>query len=141
MRSVFRLASRTSVPVAAAFVSQSNVFSKCEAEPQLQRSTGQQAPETSTLPAKLPEPEVGMRPHEEGDYYELFPKRQLWQPHLEYPLWHSNWDGFEPPSTGDRDEDRRRMRHIRRTGTTRHIILIRHGQYDETHKVNTRPNE
>lgn len=76
-----------------------------------------------------------MRPDEEGDYYGLFPKRQLWQPNLEYPLWDSNWDGKEPPSTGDDDEDRRQMRKIRKNGVTRHIILIRHGQYDERFKV------
>jgi len=135
MASFWRLASRTSLPVAAAFVSQSNVFSKCEAEPQLQRQTEQQTADPSTLPTEQPKPELGMRPNEKGDYDGLFPKRQLWQPVLDYPLWHSNWDGLEPPSTGDKDEDRRWMRHIRRTGTTRHIILIRHGQYDETHKV------
>jgi len=27
------------------------------------------------------------------------------------------------------------MREIRKHGVTRHIICIRHGQYDETHKV------
>ena len=29
------------------------------------------------------------------------------------------------------------MREIRKHGVTRHIICIRHGQYDETHKVCT----
>jgi hypothetical protein len=28
-----------------------------------------------------------------------------------------------------------RDRYIRKNGVTRHIIMIRHGQYDETHKV------
>ena len=27
------------------------------------------------------------------------------------------------------------MRQIRKEGVTRHILLIRHGQYEETHKV------
>jgi len=28
-----------------------------------------------------------------------------------------------------------RDRYIRKNGVTRHIMMIRHGQYDETHKV------
>ena len=67
-------------------------------------------------------------------FHNLFPRRQLWQPKLEYPLWDNNWDGRSPASTGDHDEDRRRMRQIRKEGVTRHIILVRHGQYDETAK-------
>lgn len=76
----------------------------------------------------------GMRPEAVGVYYGFFPARQLWQPKLEYPLWDKNWDGRQPASTGDPEEDRRVLRHMRKTGVTRHIILIRHGQYDETYK-------
>jgi serine/threonine-protein phosphatase PGAM5 len=77
----------------------------------------------------------GMRASEEAEFYGLFPKRQLWQPKVEYPLWDDNWDGRMPPSTGDnKAADRERMRQIRKTGVTRHVILIRHGQYDETYK-------
>lgn len=97
-------------------------------------------------------------------YHGLFPRRQLWRPRLEYPLWDSNWDGRQPPSivTNLDDDDAanastssnvanakdgnatttttthkqltqaQRDRHIRKNGITKHIILIRHGQYDET---------
>lgn len=72
---------------------------------------------------------------EEELYHGLFPKRQLWKPPLEYPLWFKNWDGREPEPTGNKEEDHIRARHIRKHGVTRHIILVRHGQYDETDKV------
>lgn len=49
-----------------------------------------------------------------------------------------NWDGKHPPSTGDDHADRHKLRQIRKHGVTRHIILVRHGQYDETHKVRYR---
>jgi hypothetical protein len=45
-----------------------------------------------------------------------------------------NWDGRHPPVTEHKEEDRRKLREIRKHGITRHIILIRHGQYDESHK-------
>ena len=77
----------------------------------------------------------GFQPNAEGDYHGLFPKRQLWVPLLPYPLWNRNWDGRDLPSTGDKEKDRERMRQIRKDGVTRHIILIRHGQYDETYRV------
>ena len=74
---------------------------------------------------------AGMNASEKGDYKNLFPKRQLWQPKFEYPLWDPDWDGMEPISTGNKEEDRRRKRQLRKDGVTRHIILIRHGQYNE----------
>jgi hypothetical protein len=77
----------------------------------------------------------GMQPDVEGDFYGLFPLRQLWVPTLTYPLWDKNWDGRHPVSTGDEDIDRQMQRSLRKNGITRHIILVRHGQYDETHKV------
>ena len=72
---------------------------------------------------------------EKGDFYNLFPRRQLWKPKVEYPLWDPNWDGLEPISTGNKDEDRHRKRQLRKEGVTKHIILIRHGQYTETEKL------
>lgn len=72
---------------------------------------------------------------EEESFHGMFPKRQLWQPKLPYPLWDKDWDGRKPASTGSPEEDHKRQREIRKTGVTRHLILIRHGQYDETHKV------
>jgi serine/threonine-protein phosphatase PGAM5 len=76
----------------------------------------------------------GMNRKAEGDFHHLFPRRQLWQPKVEYPLWDNNWDGRHPsfsPGVDDPDEHRRRMRTLRHTGVTRHIILVRHGQYQE----------
>lgn len=77
----------------------------------------------------------GFQANAEGDFHGLFPLRQLFHPSVSYPLWDPNWDGRQPKSTGDLEADKERMRIIRRKGTTRHIILIRHGQYDETSKV------
>ena len=91
---------------------------------------------------KTTKPKGGMWGEEEdGLFHGLFPRRQLWRPHVEYPLWDSNWDGRQPPpvESDDKDESARltaqRDRQIRKNGVTRHIILIRHGQYDETCKV------
>jgi hypothetical protein len=70
-----------------------------------------------------------------GNFHGMFPARQLFQPAVPYPLWNSNWDGRQPEATDDPQADKQRMRTIRKTGTTRHIVLIRHGQYDETHRV------
>jgi serine/threonine-protein phosphatase PGAM5 len=67
-------------------------------------------------------------------YANLFPKRQLYIPKKEYPLWDANWDNRQPTPLENKDEERKKQRWIRKSGTTRHIILIRHGQYDETHK-------
>jgi serine/threonine-protein phosphatase PGAM5 len=78
-----------------------------------------------------------MRPDATGDFHGIFPNRQLWYPKIPYPMWDSNWDNLEPPTTGDPEQDRQNMRRIRKEGVTRHIILVRHGQYDETYKVGT----
>lgn len=67
-------------------------------------------------------------------FHNLFPLRQLWSPKVEYPLWDKNWDGRDIESTGSKEADRDRQRLVRKNGITRHIILVRHGQYDETHK-------
>lgn len=120
----FRLA-RHGLPPLSAFMATSGWSmhsSQCDAP--------EQAPEQEQ---KRPF-QQGMNPNAMGDFHNLFPKRQLWQPKVEYPLWDANWDNLQPPSTGDRDEDRRRTRQIRKEGVTRHIILVRHGQYDETEK-------
>ena len=85
-------------------------------------------------PANKKKQQFGFVPDAEGDFHGLFPKRQLWQPKVEYPLWDSNWDGLRPTLTGNEKEDRDRMRRLRKEGVTRHIILVRHGQYDESHK-------
>jgi serine/threonine-protein phosphatase PGAM5 len=78
---------------------------------------------------------AGMDSSEKGDFHGLFPRRQLWKPKVEYPLWDADWDGLDPISTGDKEEDRRRKRKLRKEGVTRHVILIRHGQYTEQEKL------
>lgn len=59
-------------------------------------------------------------------------KRQLYFPKIPYPLWDYNWDGRMTPETTleaqSQDDDEP-------IGTTRHIILVRHGQYEERFKV------
>ena len=83
-------------------------------------------------------------------FHGLFPRRQLWRPAVEYPLWDYNWDGRQPPpppiSRADGGEDgkmaeeaKQQERLVRKEGVTRHVILIRHGQYDETSKVRKHP--
>jgi len=71
---------------------------------------------------------------EEVLFHGIFPLRQLWKPQVPYPLWDANWDGRKLESTGDKQKDHQTNRFIRKNGVTRHIILIRHGQYDETHR-------
>ena len=57
-------------------------------------------------------------------------KRHMYHPKVPYPAWDYNWDGRMTSSTSlevlSKDANVE--------GKTRHIILIRHGQYDETHK-------
>eukprot|EP00555_Chaetoceros_dichaeta_P001881 CAMPEP_0198276650 /NCGR_PEP_ID=MMETSP1447-20131203/65424_1 /TAXON_ID=420782 /ORGANISM="Chaetoceros dichaeta, Strain CCMP1751" /LENGTH=456 /DNA_ID=CAMNT_0043971609 /DNA_START=41 /DNA_END=1414 /DNA_ORIENTATION=+ len=77
---------------------------------------------------------AGVKNVGEEMFHDLFPLRQLWKPKVEYPLWDKNWDGRVLESMGSKEADRDRDRLIRKNGVTRHIILVRHGQYDETHK-------
>lgn len=90
--------------------------------------------EQTSLAAQPPKAGMLGGGDEQGYFHGLFPKRQLWQPRVPYPLWDNDWDGRREKPTGDAEADRKRHRHVRETGVTRHIILIRHGQYDETHK-------
>lgn len=77
-----------------------------------------------------------LKPSDEKEEYfhNLFPKRQLWKPNKEYPLWDANWDGRHPILTDDKKKNEEQARYVRKHGVTRHIILVRHGQYDETYK-------
>lgn len=144
MASFWRLAaSKTGVPLFAATAvlafpprPKRKEISLCDAAP-LTAPSKVIAADTRSLISK-PKAEVmeeGMRPDAEGDFHGLFPKRQLWVPRLEFPLWDKDWDGRHPSSTGDPEEDHRMQRQMRKMGVTRHIILVRHGQYDETYKV------
>ena len=88
---------------------------------------------------------MGRKDDDNELYHGLFPRRRLWSPAIEYPLWDDNWDGRQPTSTiiqqaGGGEEQRKagvvsEDHRIRKEGVTRHIILIHHGQYDETYKV------
>eukprot|EP00980_Cylindrotheca_fusiformis_P002242 scaffold517_cov119-Cylindrotheca_fusiformis.AAC.25 len=58
-------------------------------------------------------------------------KRQLHQPKVPYPAWDYNWDGKAIPGTTDLEGHKSgKARKVK--GKTRHILLVRHGQYDET---------
>jgi serine/threonine-protein phosphatase PGAM5 len=132
MSFLWRSATRAGAPLAAAFAS-NNYMSRCESGDPNNMS---EAPtSTSDYPSKMPSiGKEGMQADDARDFHGLFPRRQLWVPAVPYPLWNKNWDGKEPLSTGDKEADREQMRRARKLGVTRHIILIRHGQYDETEK-------
>ena len=64
-------------------------------------------------------------------FHNLFPLRQLFVPRVPYPVWDHDWDGNE--------RLRRRLQASMAKGenptlVTRHILLIRHGQYIEKYK-------
>lgn len=121
---------RVVVPPVAAYVLRYNnenpLVSSCE-EQEEEKQKNNNVPKNEKV--------AGMQADAQGDFHGMFPKRQLWEPKVPYPLWDSNWDGKRPMPTGDEIVDRERERELRRNGVTRHIILIRHGQYDETHKA------
>jgi ligand-binding SRPBCC domain-containing protein len=50
-----------------------------------------------------------------------FPDSQLFKPVQPYPFWDHNWDFRE-------ETDETVLASVRRSGTNRHIILVRHGQ-------------
>ena len=58
-------------------------------------------------------------------------ERQLFNPKLPYPAWDYNWDGKAIEGVTDL-EGHRSGKARKQKGKTRHIILVRHGQYDET---------
>lgn len=61
-------------------------------------------------------------------FHNLFPVRQLCVPKKAYPLWDEDWDGNQE------SRSKTSYKELRKEGVTRHVILIRHGQYDETSK-------
>jgi hypothetical protein len=128
-----RFTARAALPAASALFLQPYASSRCEEVPFAESPNADERCEQRKAP-KFADTR-GYRAVAEGDFHNLFPRRQLWQPAVEYPLWDADWDGRQPTPLGDPEEERSRMRKIRKEGVTRHIILIRHGQYDETHKV------
>lgn len=55
-------------------------------------------------------------------FFEYCPLNQMHKPKRSYPAWDNNWDGLQKSTRTNKN------------GVTKHIILIRHGQYDETFK-------
>jgi len=49
------------------------------------------------------------------------PESELFQPSVPYPYWDKNWDNKADLK-----------KHFKGPGVTKHIILVRHGQYDES---------
>jgi Fructose-2,6-bisphosphatase len=99
-------------------------------------------PTNSTDPPHEPKPKETLL------YNGLFPLYQLWTPKVPYPQWDKDWDGKQPQPQPTQDgndkqdfntQQQQQQQHqynerfIRKHGITRHIILIRHGQYDERH--------
>jgi serine/threonine-protein phosphatase PGAM5 len=54
----------------------------------------------------------------------------MYKPKVPYPAWDYNWDGNETPETSL--EAAKQGLNINVKGKTRHVILVRHGQYDES---------
>jgi serine/threonine-protein phosphatase PGAM5 len=140
----FRLARQAPLSALAALASQQACrLTLCDAKntetPRLTQSTEATTATDDNLEL-VKKSVAGVRSDEKGDFHGLFPKRQLFQPRLEYPLWDNDWDDYRPDAkmevVFDSEEERRQhFRHLRKNGITRHIILIRHGQYEENHKV------
>ena len=93
--------------------------------------------ECKTKVEKLPENNGAVDSKDNSElFHGLFPIRQLWKQKLPYPLWDKNWDERKEEITGNYDSDSSREKFVRKHGVTRHIILVRHGQYNMTYKVN-----
>jgi serine/threonine-protein phosphatase PGAM5 len=62
-------------------------------------------------------------------------QRQIRTPKIQYPAWDYNWDGnMTSKTTPECVSTAEGLRESKVAGKTRHIILVRHGQYDETYK-------
>lgn len=58
-------------------------------------------------------------------FHNLFPLRQVFVPRVAFPLWDDNWDGNK--------SNRIKLGERPSRVVTRHVMLVRHGQYDEEH--------
>jgi hypothetical protein len=68
-----------------------------------------------------------------------FPREQLFRPVVPYPGWDKNWDGHGDTQEGGSTKKAQAVDTAAAPGgspppVTRHIILVRHGQYDEGSK-------
>ena len=90
-----------------------------------------------------------------GSYHNLFPKCQLFKPAYEYPLWDKDWDTHDGTRSKLKERDHQRHKQTKvdyqwdgtkyvyntspatdkhatkKKEVTRHIFLVRHGQYRE----------
>ena len=65
--------------------------------------------------------------------------RQLHRPKLPYPAWDYNWDHRETKATTQEAlSGQSQFAKSKSLGKTRHILLVRHGQYDERYKEDRR---
>ncbi|CAB9502658.1 protein phosphatase PGAM5, mitochondrial [Seminavis robusta] len=148
MSAFFRFANRSAtkaLPVMAAAaltsfaLSSYQGLSNCEATAKKKEneSSSSSSSSTSTVDSTSPKTgtgNAGFQRDAKGYFYDIIPNSQIFQPKLEWPMYDENWDGREPIPSGNDKLDRRKRRYLRKYGVTRHIILVRHGQYDETHK-------
>jgi len=71
---------------------------------------------------------AGMAGGGDENFEVSFPARQLWIPSKPYPLWDDDWDGKK------NERSKLDSKTARFKGVTRHVILIRHGQYVENYE-------
>lgn len=73
------------------------------------------------------------------DFYGQCLERQLHHPNVPYPAWDYNWDGrMTTKSSLPAVSTLEGLRRSKIGGKTRHLLLIRHGQYDETYDEDER---
>jgi serine/threonine-protein phosphatase PGAM5 len=71
------------------------------------------------------------RSNKPPSFYGQCPKRQIFLPKVPYPAWDYNWDGrMTTSSTFETVNTLHGYQASKKLGPTRHIILVRHGQYD-----------
>jgi len=65
--------------------------------------------------------------------------RQLYRPRLPYPAWDYDWDHRETNATSQQAmSSGKGFAESKKLGKTRHLLLVRHGQYDERYKDDRR---
>lgn len=117
----------------------------CDADPY----AAPQVDGTEELPAEIRRQKTDFRKLEELDatrddddkttFYGQCLLRQLYRPRLPYPAWDYDWDHRETSATSQQAmSSGKGFTESKRLAKTRHIILVRHGQYDERYKDDRR---
>jgi serine/threonine-protein phosphatase PGAM5 len=139
-----------------------NISSIAKCEESTVSSTSTSAAKSSSDSSRISQTAQTQKDHQTKErlFHGMFPERQLWKPKVPYPLWDDNWN--KNNTEKGRDEDNRggvasdsksasetaeaveNIRHKdnkpktspkhKKPKVTRHVLLIRHGQYDETYK-------